>query len=443
MEWLPWAVISHFEIRLADFTNYSYFEAFMHHRLYIAALVASSWAAGQTPPGTALTWPQLLERFRQANPGLSAAELSVRENQANEITAGLRPNPTFTSTEDQNNFFSTNPYRPFGAVQWTQSLSQLVERKNKRQLRVDSAHLATEQSKTDSNDLERNLVFALRDAYVRVLQGKAIIEVAEENLKYYDKVIGVNRERQKAGDIARVDLTRVELQRAQFQSDLLNARVNLRTAKIALLALLNDRKGVDQFDVVGLFEFKPVVMTLEEARTMALTSRPDLRSALTAIEKAKADNKLAWANGSTDPTFSVDYTRAGPSNTIGVGVSIPLRIFDKNQGEKARTAIEVRRQDLNRSGLVANIYRDVDSAYETLKSTIGLLEPYRDQYLKQSEDVRETVSFSYQKGGASLLELLDAQKSYRDTQLNYRNLIAAYLTAVNQLSLAVGQEVNP
>ena len=385
----------------------------------------------------------MLERFRQNNPGLSAAELSVREGQANEVTAGLRPNPTFTSTEDQNNFFSTNPYRPFGAVQWTQSLSQLVERRNKRQLRIDSARLSTEQSKTDSSDLERNLTFALRDAFVRVLQGKAIVEVAEENLKYYDRVISVNRERQKAGDIARVDLTRVELQRAQFQSDLLNARVNLRTAKIALLALLNDRRSIDQFDLNGPFEFKPVLLTMEEVRAMALAARPDLRSAATLIEKAKADNRLAWANGSTDPTVSMDYTRAGPNNTIGIGVSIPLRIFDRNQGEKVRTAIEVRRSELNRIVLLNNIYRDVDSAYENLKSAVGLLEPYRDQYLKQSEDVRETVSFAYQKGGASLLDLLDAQKSYRDTQLNYRNLVAAYLSAVNQLSLAVGQEVNP
>ena len=413
----------------------------MHCRYYFALLMVPL-AMGQTP-ATTLSWPQVLERFRQANPGLTASELSVRENQANEITAGLRPNPTFTSTEDQNNFFTTNPYRPFAAVQWTQSLSQLVERKNKRQLRVDSAHLATEQSRTDSNDLERTLIFALRDAFVRVLQGKAIIEVAEENLKSYDHVISVNRERQKVGDIARIDLSRVELQRAQFQSDLLNARVNLRTAKIALLALLNDRGAIDQFDVSGPFEFKPILMTLEEVRNMALTTRPDLRSAATLIEKAKADNRLAWANGSTDPTFSVDYTRAGSFNTVGVGMSIPLRVFDRNQGEKARTAIEVRRSELVRTGLVANIYKDVDSAYETLKSTIGLLEPYRDQYLKQSEDVRDTMSFAYQNGGASLLELLDAQKSYRDTQLNYRNLVAAYLSAINQLSLAVGQEVHP
>ena len=418
----------------------------MQQRIPVTALflLMGPWALGQPAPAAeTLDWPQVLERFRQNNPGLSAGELNIRESQANEMTASLRPNPNFTSTEDQNNFFSTNPYRPFGAVQWTQSLSQLVERQHKRQLRVDSARLATQQSKTDQSDLERNLIFALRDAFVRVLQGKAVVEVAEENLQQYDKVLSVNRDRQKAGDIAKVDLTRVELQRASFQSDLLNAKLNLRTAKIQLLALLNDRRSIDQFDVNGPFAFKPVMASLDEIRIMALTGRPDLRSAATAIDKAKSDNRLAWANGSTDPTLGIDYTRAGPNNTIGVSVAIPLRVFDRNQGEKARTAIEVRKVELNRTNLVSNVYRDVDAAYENVKSAVGLLQPYRDQYLKQSEEVRDTVSFAYQKGGASLLDLLDAQKSYRDTQLNYRNLIAAYLSAVNQLSLAVGQEVNP
>jgi outer membrane protein, heavy metal efflux system len=405
------------------------------------AVLTATVAAGQTQQ--IMTWNDVVDRFHQNNPGLVGAELMVRENQANEVTAGLRPNPTFTSTEDQNNFFSTNPYRPFGAVQWTQSLSQLVERRNKRQLRVDSAHFSTEQSKTDQADLQRNLVFALRDAFIRVLQGKAIVELAEENIKYYDRVINVNRERLKAGDIARVDLLRTELQRVQFDTDLVNAKVGLRTAKIALLALINEQKPIDSFDVSGAFDFTPPTMSLEELRNIALAERPDLRSLATAIQKAKADNKLAWANGSVDPTISTDYTRVGPTNTLGFGVSIPLRIFDRNQGEKARTSIEVHRTESVRTGLVANIYRDVDSAYETLKSTVSLLIPYRDQYLKQSEEVRESVSFAYQKGGASLLDLLDAQKAYRDAQVNYRNLVATYLSAANQLSMAVGREVNP
>jgi cobalt-zinc-cadmium efflux system outer membrane protein len=254
-------------------------------------------------------------------------------------------------------------------------------------------------------------------------------------------VIAVNRERMKAGDIARVDLSRVELQRVQFESDLVNARVNLRTAKIALLALVNDRTPVDQFDVTGQYDDRVIVPALDELRAQSLALRPDLQSAVTAIDRAKNDNKLAWANGSTDPTLALDYTRAGPFNTIGLGFSIPLRVFDRNQGEKERTRLEIERSQSMRTSIEVSIYRDVDSAYATVESARALLQPYRDRYLKQAEEVRDTVSFSYGRGAASLLEFLDAQKAYRDTQLNYRNLIAGFLSAVNQLNLAVGKDV--
>ena len=393
--------------------------------------------------GAGLTWDEIRERFKKNNPNLLAGEIQIRENKAVEVTAGLRPNPTFTSVEDQNNFFSANPYRPFAAIQWTQSVSYLIERRNKRPLRVKSAELATAQTKTDIEDLERQLTFALRDSFVRALQAKAVLQLAQENLAYYDKVIAVYRERQKAGDISRVDLARVELQRVQFESDLVNAGVNVRTAKIALLALVNDRQSADTFDVAGAFEFKPLLMPLAEARAAAADSRPDVRSLLTASAKAKADNELAWANGSTDPTAGVDYTRAGPTNTMGFSVSLPLRVFDKNQGEKERTRLEIERVDKTREALIATVYRDVDSAYASIEGAAKLLIPYRESYLGQSADIRDTVSFAYSNGGASLLEFLDAQKSYRDTQLNYRNLVGAYLSALNQLSLAVGREVNP
>jgi cobalt-zinc-cadmium efflux system outer membrane protein len=118
-----------------------------------------------------------------------------------------------------------------------------------------------------------------------------------------------------------------------------------------------------------------------------------------------------------------------------------LRIFDKNQGEKARTEIEMRRARESREAIVNGVYRDIDSAYAQVESVRAVLRPYRSDYLPQAVRIRETVSYSYARGGASLLDFLDAQKAYRDTELNYRNLIASYLSAVNQLNLAVGQEV--
>jgi cobalt-zinc-cadmium efflux system outer membrane protein len=390
---------------------------------------------------TPLSWDEVRERFRRNNHSLQAGQTFVDENHANETTAGLRPNPQLSAIFDQWRLFQGNPYRPLGTAQSIVEISQLIERRNKRGLRVASAQLATAISSSDLADLERQLIFNLRDAFVRTLQAKSVLELTQENLRAYDTVIDISRLRYESGDLSRSDFDRISLQRAQFESDLENAKVNLRTAKIQILALLNDRQPVDTFDVSGAFEFGEKIVLPGELYRMALEDRGDVRSADTAILKAEADNRLAWANGSSDPAVGADFTRVGPDNTVGVAVNVPLRIFDKNQGEKARTALEIRRTQQLRDALLANVSRDIDSAYAAVESVRGLLRPYRDRYLPQAERVRESVSFAYSRGGSSLLDFLDAQKSYRDAQLTYRNLVATYLSAVNQLNLAVGREV--
>lgn len=392
---------------------------------------------------TALTWDEVRERFRKQNPSLMAGDTFVQENRANEITAGLRPNPQLSLTVDQWRLFQGDPYRPFGNSQTIGAVSQLIERRNKRGLRVESTKLGTAISATDLADLERQLLFNLRDAFVRTLQAKSVLELAEENLRSYDRVIEISRRRFESGDLSRSDYDRISLQRAQFESDLETARVNLRTAKIQILSLMNESRPLDNFDVAGPFDFSETVLLATELHQAALESRGDVRSADTAIRKAEVDHRLAWANGSTDPVVGADFTRVGADNTTGVSVTIPLRIFDRNQGEKARTELEIRRATQNREALVSSVYRDIDSAYTAVESVRGLLRPYRDRYLPQAERVRESVSFAYSRGSATLLDFLDAQKAYRDAQLTYRNLIASYLTAVNQLNLAVGREVIP
>ena len=405
---------------------------------WIVADGLSTLCMAQTGP---LNWDQVRERFRLNNPSLLAGETGVQESRANEVTAGLRPNPQVSFVADEFRIIHPNPLQPFQNAQITPVISQLFERRNKRQLRVDSARLATQIATTDQADLERNLTFNLRDAFNRTIQAKALLALANDNLSYYDQVLHVNQERFKAGDIAKVDLQRLELQRVQFESDIENAKVNLRTARIQLLALLNDHSPVDAFDVIGDFDFKETILLPQELHQMALDTRPDLQSSTTAISKARSDNKLAWANGSTDPTFGLEYQRTQPDNTLGLSMDIPIRIFDRNQGEKARTALEIRRTEQLREALEAGILRDVDSAYAQVDSVRTLLRPYRNKYLAESADVRDTVKFAYGSGGASLLDFLDAQKSYRDTQLSYINLIGSYLSAVNQLNLAVGREV--
>lgn len=401
-------------------------------------LGASSSSFGQQ----ALTWEQVHERFLANNPNVLASRIFIREAEANQVTAGLRPNPQLAVVLDQYRIFHPNPLVPFNNAQWTSTVSELFERRHKRELRVESAKLATSGATTDELDLERQLTFNLRGAFIQTLQAKSILELAEENIKYYDEVIRVNRERLRAGDIAQSDFDRIGLQRVQFESDLVNAQVALRTARITLLAIMNEPSTpVDSFDVTGEFNFKETILLAQELHQAALDARPDLRSATTAVSKAKVDNKLAWANGSWDPSLGFEYQRTQPDNTAGVSLALPIRIFDKNQGEKARTALEIQRTEKLREGIVTGVYHDIDSAYEVVDSTRRLLRSYRDNYIPQAERVRDTVSFAYRNGGASLLDFLDAQKSYRDTQLAYRNLIGSYLAAVNQLNLAVGREV--
>jgi outer membrane protein, heavy metal efflux system len=408
-------------------------------RLYPGLLCAACCLAQTANP---LTWHETEEKFRANNPTLLAGKVAIDEARADEITAYLRPNPDLNVVADDLGVFQYHPFQPTANAILAGSVSYLHEREHKRELRLQSARQATSIAISSQGDLERNLLFSLRDAFVRVLLSKAVRQLAKENLDYYDKEIEINRIRLDAGDMAKVDFQRVELQRVQYESDLATAEVNLRTAKIDLLQFLRDRTPVEQFDVNEAFDYDEPATSLQELRTVAIQTRPDLKEAVQSLEKARTDHQLAVSNGSADPTWSVDVGRQPPLVFYaGVSVSIPLRIFDKNQGEKAKTQLDIGRNSQLRDASELSALHDVDSAYATIENTLALLRPYKAKYLKESEDIRSTVSFSYLHGAASLLDFLDAQKQYRDTQLNYLNLVGAYLSAANQLNLAVGREV--
>jgi cobalt-zinc-cadmium efflux system outer membrane protein len=395
-------------------------------------------------------WQQIKDKFEAANPTLKAAQLNITESKAEEITAYLRPNPDFSITFDQINPFSTQPppnggakvYSPFAYTEPSGSFDYLHERRHKRELRLESAKQTTEVTESQYHDQARGLLFNLRNAFVQLLQAKAVFLNAQGNLEYWDKELDVNSKRFNAGDLAKVDLNRLVLQRAQFESDFETALVNVRTNKITLLMLLNDRTPINQFDVTGAYDFQEDLQTLEEYRRMALAARPDLRAAVQSVELARTNYRLAVANGSTDPTFSVDFGRNPPIPVyFGVSVSIPLRIFDRNQGEKARTQIDIGKNERLRDAAEAQVFNDVDSAYYTLVQAVNLLKPYKTKYLPLAEDTRNRIAVSFKNGGSSLLDYLDAEKDYRDIKLAYLNLIGSYLTAAAQMNMAAGREV--
>lgn len=411
-----------------------------------AQLPAPSQVSPSTPQ--VWTWDAVKNLFEVNNTTLLAGQLNIDELKAEEITADLRPNPQFTLTADGTQLVPYHGvWEPFAGTYVSPGVSQLFERRHKRGLRYEVARQGTAIGFAQQSDTERTLLFNVRSAFVGVLQAKAVLRLAQSNLEYYDHILKISRDRYEAGDIAQIDLDRLELQRLQYESDLQTALVNLRTTKINLLALLNDHRPVDSFDVEGPFDFSEEVLSDDDYRKDALDARPDLRAAVLTVEQAKTSYQLAEANGSTDPTISMWYTHNGSFsnpdayNTLGASVSIPLRIFDRNQGEKQRTKIDIDRQDKLRQGVETQVYSDVDSAYALVQSNINLLKPYKQKYLAQAVRVRDTVFFSYQHGGAALIDFLNAESDYRAVQLNYINLVGAYMTAAAQLNEAVGREV--
>ena len=283
----------------------------LYVRLSIALLIAVCLTKGVRAQ-KAFTWQEIRDKFEAANPTLRAGQLGVDESKAQETTAYLRPNPDLTTTLDQLDPFTPNPYRPLANTLPLISASYLHERQHKRELRLESAQKGTAIAVSQQADLERTLLFSLRSAFVQTLQAKAVLALARDNLAYYDGLLVVSRDRFQAGDIAQVDLDRLELQRVQYESDVQTAETNLRTAKIQLLTLLNDRTPVEQFDVDGAVRFPrthPAIGGVAQHRPGA---RPDLKAAAQAVDKAQTDHQLAVANGSTDPTFGVDWARNPP-----------------------------------------------------------------------------------------------------------------------------------
>jgi cobalt-zinc-cadmium efflux system outer membrane protein len=404
--------------------------------------------AGTASAQQALTWEQVKAKFEAANPALRADEINVEEMKAEEITAFLRPNPQFTFSTDGTQIVRHNGvWQPLAGTQYQPNVSYLHERERKRELRLESAKEGTQITASQHEDLERNLLFNLRSMFVQTLEAKAVLELAKADLDYYDKIIDISRDRFKVGDIAKIDLDRIELLRVQYEAEIETATVNLRTAKFELMQLLDDRTSVDKFDVTGTFDWSGSLRPLEDFHQVALDNRPDLRAAIETIQQSVTNHKLAVSNGSADPTFGAWYTYNGSFNnpnsnqTLGLNVSIPLRIFDRNQGEKKRTLLDIDRSRSAADAAKGQVFDDVDSTYEQLRSNIALLKPYKEKYRDQATRVRDTVTFSYEHGAASLMDFLNAQSDYRVVQLAYVQLVGSYLTFAGQLNLVVGHEV--
>jgi outer membrane protein, heavy metal efflux system len=403
------------------------------HRTALACLglVLSAGTVGAQERLSHLTLDEALAVAARLNPSLVAKEREVDAVRAGEITAGLRPNPTASYLAEQFGSSSTDP-------QHTVTVSQTIETGGKRQRRISSARAATRVTGFELDDIRRQVAAQVKKGFVDLLVGQATLALAEQNLRTLDEVERIQRLRAEKGDISELELLRIQLQRFAFERDAADARQAERAARIALRTTMGFDLLTPDFQAEGSLEFRDVVANPSALRRATLANRGDVRAAEAAGDKARADVELARANASWDVSPQIEYQRIGRDNTIGVGVSIPLRIFDRNQGEIARTRAEAERARAQRDVVASQALSEVDTALAALGTEREKVRLLTETYLPKAQRARDTVEFAYRRGGLSLLDFLDAQRTYRETSLEQLRALGNYWSAVYQLEAASG-----
>ena len=408
----------------------------------VAAITLCTSLQAQRP---SFTWEQIRDKCLSTNPTLRAQAQEIESSRANEITASLRPNPIF-----QNDTTSA-----------TLGIYQEFEIAGKRRARIESARLATAISRTDFEDTRRTLVLNLRQAFVDALLSKSDLDFARENLANYEKVVDLNRLRLQQGDMSRADFLKVELQTLQFQTDEDDAVLALKTAKATIRTLVGPSNLPQDFDITGDLRAIPLDKGLAALQQLALANRPDLKSAETGRDKAAADLHLAKTMRWPNPTIGTSFLHTGNeiggpnwfqplypkgsvSNAMGLGIaSIPIPLFNRNQGEVARAKSEQVKADFLAQAARNQILQDLETAYASFESRRERVRLYEDTYLSRAKESLDIQDYSFRHGAASVLDFLDAERTYRATQLAYRQQIAAYLTNLAQLEAAVGAPLSP
>jgi len=412
-------------------------------RLIVAssALIAANWLLAQTP--TRITLDQAIQLALQHNHTLLAAQTTIQQNQAAEITANLRPNPTLFVDWEYLPIFS----RPQGQTigQYLQSstegdigLSYMVERGHKRARRLAAARDATAVTRSQVADNARGIAFQVGSLFVNAQLAESTLDLAERDLKSFRQTVEISERQHKIGALSENDYLKITLQLVQFEGDVQQALLNKAQALSDLRQQLGYESVPAEYDVVGEFEYRPLLVTLEELQAKALQNRPDLHAAVLGVTAANSQYALAQANAKQDFTISGNYSHVNGINGATWSFSIPLAIFDRNQGNIAQTRIAIRQADQQQKAAQGQVLTDVRDAYEALQENGRIAHLYKSAYLDVAEKSRDISEYAYRRGAIALLDFLDAERNYRATQLSYREAVAAYLTAIEQLRQAVG-----
>ncbi len=394
------------------------------------------------PLARAVTLEEALDLAKRNNPSLQASQTLILQNKAQEITANLRPNPVLSMDAQYLPLFEPNSFNDSNYwndnSQFDAGVGYLFERGKKRQHRVAAAKSVTAVTEAQVSDAQRSVLANTAQLFIAALLAKSNLEFDESLLESYKKTVDISEERQKAGSMSRNDLLKIQLQSLQFEGDVNNAQLVRAQALASLRKFLGFDSVPQVYAVVGSLAYEPVTARLEDLQARALASRPDLQAAQRSVAASESQVGLAKANGKVDFNVAFDYTRLNQNNLGAFYFTIPLPVFNKNQGEIARTQYAVTQSQFQQKAAEQQVLTDVQNAYEGLRRSEQMVQLYDKGYLDKATQSLEITKFSYEHGAASLLDFLDAERSYRSTELSYRQALATYMTSLEQLRQAVG-----
>jgi cobalt-zinc-cadmium efflux system outer membrane protein len=393
-----------------------------------------------------ITLDEATQMALEHNHDLLAARTTIQQSEAEEITANLRPNPVFFTDWDYLPFFSpsalTSTYL-HDSTEADMGLSYLIERGKKRQHRLQAAKDVTVVTRSQVADNERTLTFQVASQFIGVELAESMLDLAQQDLKSYQNTVDIAEVRYRSGAISQDDYLKIKLQLLQFQNDFAQAQLAKVQALSDLRRLLGYESVPVNYDVAGPFEYEAVKLALEDLQMKALQNRPDFQSAQQAITEANSQYELQRAIGKQDVTVQINYTHVNGINGVSFLASIPLPIFNRNQGEIARTRYAITQSQELEKAANNQVVTDVHDAYYGLETNDQVVQLYLSGYLAEAQADRDIAEYAYQRGAASLIDFLDAERSYRATQLAYRQTLASYLLALEQLREAVGTRSLP
>jgi outer membrane protein, heavy metal efflux system len=408
--------------------------------------LAQSSPTGQSSGLPQISLDQAIQLAIANNPNLQASRTQVDQNLAQEVTANLRPNPTLSGDSQFLPIFHPSEFSSETLDTLTQfdvGVGYLFERGGKRKHRLQAARDTTAVTRAQVADAERTLTFNVAQQFINVLLAKSNLNFATMALDSFQNTVNISQERYKAGDISEGDLLKIKLQLLTFQTDVAQARVAKAQALITLRQLLGYNSVAREYDVAGDLEYEPLKVGLDDLQAKALAERPDLRAARLSVTAAQSQISLARANAKQDLSASMNFSHVSGASSASWFLSIPLPVFDRNQGEIKRTTFAANQSTFAATSAQEGAMTDVRNAWEAATSNQQIVELYTSGYLKQAQDSRDIADYAYKGGAATLLDLLDAERSYRSVQLGYRQALANYMLSLEQLRQAVGTRSLP